>query len=147
MTAIKESSDHSDTTVVPQRQIESRRPIRSGLDYLALAIATCGVGYMPIAPGTWGSLVAVGIYLLLRVLVLRSIRLFAGPNSIVFLSPYSVLLAVELALITVVTLVGIWAASRAEKVFQRKDPGRVVIDEVSGQLIALLPVITGFDVG
>jgi len=48
--------------------------------------------------------------------------------------------AVELIVITLVTLIGIWAASRAERIFQRKDPSQVVIDEVAGQLIALLPI-------
>jgi len=37
-----------------------------------------------------------------------------------------------------VTMAGIWAASRAEKLFQRKDPGAIVVDEVAGQMIALL---------
>ena len=37
----------------------------SAVDYLALAIATCGVGYLPLIPGTFGSLVGVGIFLLL----------------------------------------------------------------------------------
>jgi phosphatidylglycerophosphatase A len=46
----------------------------------------------------------------------------------------------ELLVIIVVTLVGIWAASRVERVLRIKDPGRVVVDEVAGQLIALLPV-------
>lgn len=35
---------------------------------------------------------------------------------------------------------GIWAAERAERVFGRKDDGRIVIDEVVGQLLALAPL-------
>lgn len=87
-------------------------------DYLALAIATWGVGYLPLAPGTFGSIVAVGIFLL-----------------IVGLGSVAVLLA-----IVVVTLAGIWAGSRTEVISGRKDPGKVVVDEVAGQLIALLPL-------
>ena len=87
-------------------------------DYLALSIATCGVGYMPLAPGTFGSLVGVGIFWLL-------VR--ANP-------------AVIIVAILAVTFAGIWAGSRVEQVSGRKDPGKVVVDEVAGQMIALLPL-------
>jgi phosphatidylglycerophosphatase A len=87
-------------------------------DYLALAIATCGVGYLPLAPGTWGSLVGVGLFLLL-----------------VRVNPL-----VVLAVIVVVTFVGTWAATRTEQLSDRKDPGKIVVDEVAGQLIALFPL-------
>ena len=92
-------------------------------DYLALSIATCGVGYLPLAPGTFGSLVGVGIFLLLA-------RAIAG----------NVLVAVVLVSIVAVTGVGIWAATRTEQLSGRKDPGKVVVDEVAGQLIALFPL-------
>jgi len=92
-------------------------------DYLALSIATCGVGYLPLAPGTFGSLVAVGIFLLLA----RT----TSPNALV---------AVVLVAIVVVTFVGIWAATRTEQLSGRKDPGKVVVDEVAGQFIALFPL-------
>src|SRR4028118_2193553 len=36
------------------------------LDYLSLAVTTFGVGYIPLAPGTWGSAVGVLIYLIFR---------------------------------------------------------------------------------
>src|SRR5689334_11990198 len=89
-------------------------------DYLALSIATCGVGYLPLMPGTFGSLVGVGIFLLLG-------RLMIG----------AALIAV---LIVAVTLAGIWAGTRIEQLSGRKDPGKVVVDEVAGQLIALFPL-------
>jgi phosphatidylglycerophosphatase A len=56
-------------------------------------------------------------------------------------------MAAQLVLITLITLVGIWAASRTEKLLGRKDPGKVVIDEVAGQLIALLPLVPRHDPG
>ncbi len=87
-------------------------------DYLALSIATCGVGYLPLAPGTFGSLIGVGIFWLL-------VR--ANPLVIV-------------AAILAVTFAGIWAGSRVEQVSGRKDPGKVVVDEVAGQMIALFPL-------
>ena len=47
-------------------------------------------------------------------------------------------LAFMLLFVFIVTMVGIWAATRTEKIQQRKDPSIVVIDEVAGQMIALL---------
>lgn len=88
------------------------------IDYLALAIATCGVGYLPLIPGTFGSLVGVGIFLLL--------------------SRTTVGLVVS---IVAVTVAGIWAGSRTEALAGRKDPGKIVVDEVAGQLIATLPLV------
>jgi phosphatidylglycerophosphatase A len=35
-------------------------------------------------------------------------------------------------------VIGVWAASRAERFFGRTDPGHVVIDEVAGQVITFL---------
>src|SRR5712691_8272301 len=73
---IKESSDELNPAVVaPDALWAPARRARSAKDYLALAIATCGVGYLPIAPGTWGSLVGVGLHLLWQ--LLRGKLLFA----------------------------------------------------------------------
>ena len=94
-------------------EIRSKR-----IDFVALAIATCGVGYLPLAPGTFGSLVGVGLFLLL-----------ARVNPLVIIGA-----------ILAVTFVGIWAGSRVEQVSGRKDPGKVVVVEVAGQMIALFPL-------
>jgi phosphatidylglycerophosphatase A len=92
-------------------------------DYLALVISTCGVGYLPLMPGTYGSLVGVGIFL--------------GLTQVV---KGNVLVAVVAVSIIVITFAGIWAASRTEELSGRKDPGKVVVDEVAGQLISLFPL-------
>ncbi|MEP6707838.1 MAG: phosphatidylglycerophosphatase A [Pyrinomonadaceae bacterium] len=132
---IKESSDElNPTAIAADPPLAAPPSARSAKDYLALAIATCGVGYLPLAPGTWGSLLAVGIYLLIRTAILHHP---ADTPSIVGPSGF---LAGELIAITAVTLLGIWAASRTERILQVKDPGKVVVDEVAGQWIALLPV-------
>lgn len=94
-----------------------------GLDYLALAIATVGVGYLPLAPGTWGSLVSVAIFLLLS-------RIASGMS----------LFGVVVVVTVFATAAGIWAGTRTEALVGRKDPGKVVVDEVAGQLIATLPL-------
>jgi phosphatidylglycerophosphatase A len=123
--SLKESSDELNPTELAQ-EVLTVKSNRGPIDYLALAIATFGVGFLPLAPGTWGSLVGVGIYLLLRFLFLDS-------GQIPFL-------IIQLVVILTVTFSGIWAASQTERITGRKDPGKVVVDEVAGQLISLLPV-------
>jgi phosphatidylglycerophosphatase A len=89
---------------------------------LAVFIATVGYcGYFPIAPGTIGSLAGLVFYLLVW---------------------WSQSLAVEVGMIVVLFLVGIWAGTTSERYFGGIDPGPIVIDEVVGMLItlALIPV-------
>lgn len=50
------------------------------------------------------------------------------------------LVVAVLVSIVVVTFAGIWAATRTEQLSGRKDPGKVVVDEVAGQFIALFPL-------
>jgi phosphatidylglycerophosphatase A len=139
--AIKESSDELNPTVTTAGDpVASSRPARSAKDYLALAIATCGVGYLPLAPGTWGSIVGVGLFIILRWPPLGLYGSFGRRQGLILLNPQIGFLAIELVTILIVTLVGIWGASRVERLSQIKDPGKVVVDEVAGQLIALLPV-------
>jgi phosphatidylglycerophosphatase A len=132
--AVKESSDELNPPVGTNAVVPIPRVSRNTKDYLALAIATCGVGYLPLAPGTWGSLVAVAIYFLVRV------SLSLSPTDTVPLVGAFGFLVGELLAIVGVTLLGIWAASRTERVLKVKDPGKVVVDEVAGQLIAFLPM-------
>ena len=115
--SLKESSDElNPTVVVPADAVPAPKRTLSGVDYLALAIATWGVGYIPVAPGTFGSLVGLGLFLLLGSLVPQLIAIAA------------------------ITWAGIWAASRTERILRLKDPGKVVVDEVAGQMISMLPL-------
>src|SRR5947199_10406436 len=63
MPRVKESSD-----VISPPVVEAARVVapggRTAGDYVALALATCGVGLIPLAPGTWGAGLGVGLYLL-----------------------------------------------------------------------------------
>jgi phosphatidylglycerophosphatase A len=136
---IKESSDELNPAVMTTSAFIAHVPRGRWTpgDYAALAIATCGVGYLPLAPGTWGSMVGVGLYLLWRV---ASAEVFAravahGWNVS---SLESMRLTLMLVMLICITVAGLWAASRAERLMGRKDPGAVVIDEVAGQLIAFL---------
>ena len=89
----------------------------------AVWIATCGgVGYFPLAPGTAGS--AVGLVLV------------AGLSRLPLGQPWPWALLGGLAL--VIFIIGVWAASDAEKFFGRTDPPYVVIDEVVGQMLTFL---------
>ena len=138
MTTVKESSDELNPAVaIPAKEIPVKR-CRTASDYLALAIATCGVGYFPIAPGTLGSLVGVGVFLSIREPTTRVIIPYALKHNLNYFAVESVELSITLIVISIISFAGIWAATRAESLFNRKDPGAVVIDEVSGQMIALL---------
>jgi phosphatidylglycerophosphatase A len=138
---IKESSDElNPPAVTTDAVVDKARITRTPKDYLALAIATCGVGYLPLAPGTWGSLVGIGVYALVRGAAMKFFfDAGAGRNFNLFHVYYGVI-AIELVAIFAISLVGTWAASRTEKLSGKKDPGKVVIDEVAGQFIALIPV-------
>ena len=131
--AIKESSDELNSPVVTTG-VGIARPSgkRSLKDYLALAIGTCGVGYFPIAPGTWGSAVGVGIYLILHWAVAKPSGMTGHINSQILFTALLLIFAL------VISLAGIWAATQVERLQARKDPGVVVIDEVAGQLITFL---------
>jgi phosphatidylglycerophosphatase A len=105
----------------------------------ALLVASgFGLGYLPIAPGTWGSLGGVALYLILEWGVLRlGPLLLPGENWQVGSGAF---LGLFLAVNLLIAFLGVWAADVTCKYLGKGDPGLVVIDEVSGQLIALLPL-------
>ena len=84
-----------------------------------MLIATgCYSGYLPKAPGTWGSLVGLVLFLLLHNLSLE----------------------IYLAVVTGIFIIGTFAAGEAEKIMDRQDPGLVVIDEIVGMLITMIAI-------
>ena len=100
---------------------------------LSLFFATaCGAGYLPKAPGTWGSLVGVATYCAL-------ISIYARPALDLYLHDvYYVIVgwpAVPIVAL-VLAFLGVVTASRVAKFTGKKDPQFVVIDEVSGQFLA-----------
>ena len=124
---------------------------------LALAIATAlGVGYIPKAPGTFGSLVGVATAYVSSVFFLRptsfgglftlhpdSDAVFAGkhflvPGSDIHHAILALPVFCALALLVLLGAIGVWSASRAAAYAGIKDPQFVVIDEVAGQHFALL---------
>lgn len=123
---------------VSSSMVAPNKRSRTVADYLALAIATCGVGYFPIAPGTLGAMVGVGLYLAIWGWLYGILEANAVRGHLNLLYIFTPQMAAMLLVISVVTVAGTWAATRAEKLMQRKDPSAVVIDEVAGQMIALL---------
>ena len=73
-----------------------------------------GIGYFPRIPGTAASLAAVFVFLFVR-----------DERAVLMIALVS-------------TLLGFAAAGGAEKVFQKKDDQRIVIDEFAGMMLSLL---------
>lgn len=77
--------------------------------------ATLGfIGYIPFAPGTWGSLAGLISFLLIK------------PSS-----------QTHLLIIIAGTLIGIYASSVAEKALNEKDSRKIVIDELMGFYVSV----------
>lgn len=92
-----------------------------------LIITGLGTGYLPIAPGTWGSAAVAGVWLLV-------LWLSGGQGH------YA---DVAMAAIAVLGSFGCVAFGEfAEKHFGKKDPGQVTLDEWAGQAVTyfLLPI-------
>lgn len=135
MSRIKETSDK----LIPDSSAAASSTGRkTPADYFSLVIATCGVGYFPIAPGTLGALVGMVAYLALWAGAGSLLESLALAKRLDLLYVWTPQMTVMLVAIFLVTVAGIWAASRAEKLVQKKDPSVVVVDEVAGQMIALL---------
>jgi phosphatidylglycerophosphatase A len=88
----------------------------------AIVVATLfGIGRMRPGPGTWGSAATVLLWFAIAHALNPSMR-----------TPSTILAAV------LVILIGIPAATRVARANASKDPQFVVIDEVAGQLIAII---------
>lgn len=81
---------------------------------ITLCATGLGLGYLPKAPGTFGSLLGVLLFFLTAGL---------PPVS------YAIFLAAFIAF-------AVWTSGIAAKIFSESDPQRVVIDEVAGVLVA-----------
>ena len=71
-----------------------------------------GTGYSPFASGTVGTLVGVALYY--------------------FLDPKYVLLAA-----VIIFIIGVYLSTEAEKIYKKKDSGKIVIDEIAGYLFSM----------
>jgi phosphatidylglycerophosphatase A len=98
-------------------------------DPIQLAACGFGAGLVPVAPGTFGTLVALPLWWLLQPLALP----------------------LYLAVIAVLTLVGIWLCERAARAMGVHDHPAIVWDEIVGYLVTMiaapagwLPALLGF---
>lgn len=128
---------------------------------VAIAIATVlGVGYLPKAPGTFGSLVGVITIFLSAVFFLRPRHLsdllslhpladsmlmdnhFLVPGSDIHDAAMWLPLVCGFVILFFLVVIGVWSSAKAAEYSGLKDPQHVVIDEVAGQHLALiLPLI------
>ena len=72
-------------------------------------------GYVPFAPGTFGTLTALPFCYLLSICA-------RGGGAVIIIA---------------VILLAIWLADSSEKLINKKDPGCIVIDEIAGMLVTL----------
>ena len=91
--------------------------------WASLAATFFGIGRMRPGPGTWASAATVLLWAALAYSLLPSLRVPLG-----------------IALAAVAVLIGIPAATQVARGSGIKDPQFVVIDEVAGQLVALIAV-------
>jgi phosphatidylglycerophosphatase A len=83
----------------------------------AVFLATGGmVGYIPFAPGTFGSLIGLPLCFLLA-----GIQLSAAIMAAV-----------------VIIALAIWISGAAARTLKRKDPGCIVIDEIAGMVVTFI---------
>jgi phosphatidylglycerophosphatase A len=137
------------TNLSATREIETPR----GKPRLALVLATVlGVGYIPKAPGTFGSLIGIAVAIATHPISLITIvggLFFHGDLGIdvpmfnVHSAPVLLLLPSLVALFAV-GLIGVWSASLVAACAGQGDPQHVVIDEVSGMHLTLILGIAPF---
>ena len=88
---------------------------RTGDFLVKAASSVFFIGYLPLVPGTFGSIFGVGLFYLLK-----------GTTSVTYFS-----------FIFGIIVLGLITSGRTERLLNKKDPGCIVIDEMAGMLIAL----------
>jgi len=76
------------------------------------------IGNIPLAPGTFGSLLGLPLCFLLS----------------------KVGLGVSLLFLVIFVAMAIWISNEAERLIRKKDPGCIVIDEISGMMLSLVGI-------
>lgn len=94
--------------------------------YLFLASGTY-LGYSPFAPGTVGTLWGIPVAIAITLIIPSSMGLYAT-------------IALQAAIIVVLTVIAVIVASGAAKVLNTKDPGLIVCDEIVGFCVAAFMV-------
>jgi len=85
-------------------------------DFIVIAVSTFFyIGYLPLIPGTFGSIAGISLFYLLG----------GAPLCAAIL-------------VSLLAAAGFLTAGRAERIMHRKDPACIVIDEACGMLLSLL---------
>ena len=92
-----------------------------------LLTSCCGLGFLPVAPGTWGSVPVAVIFWVM---------------SSMAAAPWVILLVMA-ALVIAGSVICVRFAPKAIAMTGKKDPGEVVADELAGQAVTFL-VATAF---
>jgi phosphatidylglycerophosphatase A len=85
----------------------------------------CGIGYLPLAPGTWASLVATAVW--------YGVYQFGGGLAWMF----------HLGALAILLPLAVIVAERAARAMGERDPSAIVIDEIVGQSLPFLFVPAG----
>ncbi len=108
------------------KDVTSRQVFGDPVHFLAFGF---GAGLAPVAPGTFGTLVAVPIELLLRPLALGA----------------------RIGVVVAICLIGIWLCGESARRLDAHDHPGIVWDEIAGYLLAMLAapagwpwIVTGF---
>jgi len=98
------------------------QPVRELIVWIAQGF---GIGRIPFAPGTWGSLMGIVLFLLLI-----ATRI---PWLLVVVS-------------TIGALAAVWVCAKAEDILHQKDPSSVVLDEIVAVPVCFLSYCFSFEV-
>jgi phosphatidylglycerophosphatase A len=85
-----------------------------------------GIGMIPVAPGTWGSVEGLAVGFLAMAFAFPHAAPAAGFG-------FSCIVALAVA------IVGVVVSGRAEAASGARDPGAIVVDEIAGQILAFAP--------
>ena len=85
------------------------------VDKIKILSTFFGIGYLPYFPGTWATLVGIGIYFLLR----NNFIIYIFVSALIF-------------------TLGLLVCTKAETIFGKKDSHFIVIDEIAAILILLV---------
>jgi phosphatidylglycerophosphatase A len=108
--------------------------MKKKLSFSKIIATFFGVGLIPFAPGTFGSIMAFPLYILLTYIISMAKN---GVSSISSTELVNNLFVVTVALF----FLGLWAADEYSREIGVEDPGQIVIDEVVGQLFAICLVV------
>ena len=112
---VRNSNGPDGTGSVPAERLKVEGEASLGKTVIKLVATGLGSGYSPFAPGTAGTLVAIPLYLALS----------------------SLSWPLYLVTVSALTLLAVYASGEAERIFDRKDSPRIVIDEIVGFLWSL----------